>query len=76
MDNLTKGHEAEPGNLFFEWSRSPENPSEYVLVEAFQDDAAEAHAVQIVRALAYASLLMRSSVPTQSRTRFALRSGA
>ncbi|MHA6512601.1 putative quinol monooxygenase [Tessaracoccus sp. Z1128] len=35
---------AEPGNLWFEWSRSMENPNEYVLVEAFRDgDAGSAH---------------------------------
>lgn len=33
----------EPGNLWFEWSRSLDDPSVYVLVEAFRDDAAEAH---------------------------------
>ena len=27
----------EPGNLWFEWSRSLDNPAEYVLVEAFRD---------------------------------------
>ena len=43
VDNFTKGTRSEPGNLFFEWSRSLENPNEYVLVEAFQDGAAEAH---------------------------------
>ena len=43
VDNFTEGTRSEPGNLFFEWSRSMENPNEYVLVEAFQDDAAEAH---------------------------------
>jgi len=31
------------GNLFIDWSRSVENPSKYVLIEAFKDDAAEAH---------------------------------
>jgi quinol monooxygenase YgiN len=34
---------AEPGNLFFEWSRSVDDPHQFVLVEAFQDGAAEAH---------------------------------
>lgn len=34
---------AEPGNKWFEWSRSLENPNEYVLVEAFTDDGAEPH---------------------------------
>lgn len=34
----------EPGNLWFDWSRSVENPHEFVLVEAFlDDDAAGAH---------------------------------
>jgi quinol monooxygenase YgiN len=30
----------EPGNMFFDWSRSVEDPSEYVLVEGFRDGAA------------------------------------
>ena len=30
-------------NKWFEWSRSVEDPNEYVLIEAFEDDAAEAH---------------------------------
>ena len=34
---------SEPGNIFFEWSRSVENADQFVLVEAFQDDAAAAH---------------------------------
>jgi quinol monooxygenase YgiN len=34
----------EPGNLFFDWSRSLEDPSEYVLVEGFRDgDAGKEH---------------------------------
>ena len=40
---FTEATRAEPGNKWFEWSRSIENPQEYVLVEAFEDDAAEAH---------------------------------
>ncbi|WP_433547788.1 putative quinol monooxygenase [Streptomyces sp. CA-294286] len=43
VDAFTTATRAEPGNLWFEWSRSVEDPNEYVLVEAFQDDAAEAH---------------------------------
>jgi quinol monooxygenase YgiN len=27
----------EPGNMWFDWSRSLEDPSEYVLVEGFRD---------------------------------------
>ena len=41
--DFTEATRAEPGNLFFEWSRSVEDPDQYVLIEAFQDDAAEAH---------------------------------
>ena len=40
---FTEATRAEPGNKWFEWSRSVEDPNEYVLVEAFDDDAAEAH---------------------------------
>ncbi|MFB9521052.1 putative quinol monooxygenase [Streptomyces cremeus] len=40
---FTAATRAEPGNLWFDWSRSVADPNEYVLVEAFQDDAAEAH---------------------------------
>ncbi|MCC3266103.1 antibiotic biosynthesis monooxygenase [Arthrobacter gengyunqii] len=41
--DFTAATRAEPGNLWFDWSRSLENPNEFVLVEAFKDDAAEAH---------------------------------
>lgn len=39
----TEATRAEAGNLFFDWSRSVEDPNEFVLVEGFQDDAGEAH---------------------------------
>ncbi|KHE73504.1 antibiotic biosynthesis monooxygenase [Kocuria marina] len=41
--DFTAATRQEPGNKWFDWSRSLDNPSEYVLVEAFEDDAAEAH---------------------------------
>lgn len=41
--DFTTASRAEEGNLFFEWYRSEENPEEYLLLEAFKDDAAEAH---------------------------------
>ncbi|WP_296138086.1 putative quinol monooxygenase [uncultured Tessaracoccus sp.] len=41
--DFTRATRAEPGNLWFEWSRSVEDPNEYVLVEAFKDDAGAAH---------------------------------
>ncbi|MEE6175864.1 putative quinol monooxygenase [Mycobacterium sp. 050134] len=37
---FTDATRAEDGNLWFEWSRSLDNPAEYVLVEAFRDDEA------------------------------------
>ena len=40
---FTEATRAEEGNLFFDWSRSLEDPNEYVLIEGFKDDAAEAH---------------------------------
>ena len=40
---FTQATRNEPGNIFFEWSRSVENPNQFVLVEAFGDDAAAAH---------------------------------
>ena len=40
---FTEATRAEEGNLFFEWLRSVEDPNQYVLIEAFKDDAAEAH---------------------------------
>ena len=40
---FTAATRAEPGNLWFFWSRSTDDPLTYVLVEAFRDDAAEAH---------------------------------
>ncbi len=42
--SYTENTRAEDGNLFFEWSRSVEDPNRYVLIEAFRDDdAAVAH---------------------------------
>ena len=41
--DFTDGSRAEPGNLFFEWSRGVDDPTVFTLVEAFRDDAAEAH---------------------------------
>ena len=39
---FTEATRAEPGCLWFDWSRSLADPTEYVLVEAFRDDAAGA----------------------------------
>ena len=41
---FTEATRAEEGCLWFDWSRSVEDPDEYVLVEAFRDgDAGGAH---------------------------------
>jgi quinol monooxygenase YgiN len=41
---FTEATRAEPGCTFFDWSRSLDDPNEYVLVEAFVDgDAGGAH---------------------------------
>ncbi|MFL6154669.1 MAG: putative quinol monooxygenase [Marmoricola sp.] len=41
--DFTAATRAEPGNLFFEWSRSVENEHEFVVVEGFTDDGAGPH---------------------------------
>ena len=42
--DFTRGTQAEPGCLWFQWSRSVDDPSEYVLLEAFRDgEAGGAH---------------------------------
>jgi quinol monooxygenase YgiN len=38
--SFTQATQAEPGCLWFFWSRRLEDPNEYLLVEAFEDDAA------------------------------------
>ncbi|HLI38320.1 MAG TPA: putative quinol monooxygenase [Streptosporangiaceae bacterium] len=44
VGEFTRATRSEPGCLWFEWSRSIADPSEYVLVEAFRDaDAGAAH---------------------------------
>jgi quinol monooxygenase YgiN len=44
--DFTKATRSEPGCLWFEWSRSLDDPTEYVLVEAFRDEQAGAAHVQ------------------------------
>jgi quinol monooxygenase YgiN len=43
VDDFTQATRGEAGNLWFEWSRSVDDPDEYVLLEAFKDDAAGPH---------------------------------
>lgn len=43
VKDFTESTRAEPGNLWFEWSRSVDNSAEFVLIEAFTDDGAGPH---------------------------------
>lgn len=43
VHDFTQATRNEPGNLWFEWSRSIEEPDTFVLVEAFTDDGAGPH---------------------------------
>lgn len=44
VEEFTLATRAEDGNLFFEWSRSIEDPNTFVLLEAFRDaDAGGEH---------------------------------
>ncbi|AOW92510.1 antibiotic biosynthesis monooxygenase [Rhodococcus sp. WMMA185] len=42
---FTEATRAEPGNLWYDWSHSVDNPNEYVLVEGFRDAQAGAEHV-------------------------------
>ncbi|MEV8092809.1 putative quinol monooxygenase [Kitasatospora sp. NPDC085879] len=44
VGDFTRATREEPGNIFFEWSRSVDDPQVYVLLEAFESaDAGAAH---------------------------------
>ena len=44
VQEFTDATRAEPGNLFFDWSRDVDHPHRFTLVEAFRDgDAGGAH---------------------------------
>ena len=46
VKDFTEATRAESGNLWFDWSRSLDDPNEYVLLEAFRDEDAGASHVQ------------------------------
>jgi quinol monooxygenase YgiN len=46
VSSFTQATRQEPGNLWFEWSRSVENPDQFVLLEAFRDGEAGAEHVK------------------------------
>tara|TARA_Y100001970_G_C13987902_1_gene726649 strand:+ start:338 stop:706 length:369 start_codon:yes stop_codon:yes gene_type:complete len=43
VSDFTLATRKEPGNLWFEWSQSADDPSTFVLVEAFEEDGAVPH---------------------------------
>ncbi|QGK69095.1 antibiotic biosynthesis monooxygenase [Allosaccharopolyspora coralli] len=44
VDEFTQATRSEPGNLFFDWSRSVDDANQYVLVEGFASpEAGEQH---------------------------------
>lgn len=53
---FTEATRQESGNLWFDWSQSVENPHEFVLIEAFKDDAAESHVTSAHFAAAMATM--------------------
>ena len=46
VEEFTASTRAEEGNVFFEWSRSVDDPHQYVLLEAFRDGEAGARHVE------------------------------
>ncbi len=46
VGDFTRATRGEPGCLWFDWSRSVDDPHEFVLVEAFRDDEAGGAHVQ------------------------------
>lgn len=40
VEDFTTATRAEPGNVFFEWSRSIDDPDRFVLLEAFENSEA------------------------------------
>jgi quinol monooxygenase YgiN len=46
VEPFTQATRAEPGNISFDWFRSPEDPKVWLLVETFTDAEAGAHHVE------------------------------
>ena len=61
---FTERTRAEPGNLWFDWSRNLADPTEYVLVEAFRDSEAGAVHVQSDHFMAATAALPQYLVET------------
>ena len=72
VEPFTTATRQEPGNLWFDWSRSVDEPDVYVLVEAFRDDAAGAAHVQSDHFRAAQSSLPQHLVETPQIVNFTL----
>jgi len=76
VDDFTRGTRSEPGNLWFDWSRSVDDPDEFVLLEAFRDDDAgaahvgSAHFAQAMKimppALAQTPRIINTQIPGEN----------
>lgn len=81
VEDFTQATRQEPGNLFFEWSRSVEGANQFVLVEAFADARAGEQHVQtdhfaaamkaMPAALAATPEIVNVEVPSQGWSRMA-----
>lgn len=69
---FTEATRSEPGCLWFDWSRSVDDPHEYVLVEAFRDDAAGAAHVQTAHFKAAQEFLPKHLAETPRIVNFSL----
>jgi quinol monooxygenase YgiN len=69
--DFTRDTRNEPGNLWFEWSRSLDDPSEYVLVEGFRDGEAgkeHVHSAHFKRFIAETPALLSATPLIISQT--------
>jgi quinol monooxygenase YgiN len=74
--SFTAATRGEPGCLWFDWSRSIDDPTEYVLIEAFRDnDAGAAHVqsahfaaarAELPRHLASTPLIVNTTAPGET----------
>ncbi|MFD9127394.1 putative quinol monooxygenase [Kitasatospora sp. NPDC059571] len=81
VDEFTRATRREPGNVFFEWSRSVDDPDEFVLLEAFESaEAGAAHVgsehfraamAQLPKAISRTPQIINVEVPGQGWSQMA-----
>ena len=64
VSRFTEATRTEPGNVFFDWSRSIEDPSEFTSIEGFRDDTA----VQLHITAAYFTTFIAEAAGRLART--------